>query len=285
MAIQHSPHLSTLTPIMAQYQHEHLPIETSAVVVLKEQQNRPTLPPPSPPSDPASQPESPCPSIDNLSLDDNGVGKATRLANGLHVLEVEANALRNLAGVYGRDTHAQEQFSNAVEAIAKSMHASAKLVVIGVGKSGHIGRKLTATFQSLGVSCVFLHPTEALHGDLGIVGPSDTILFITFSGKSPELLSLAPHVPVSSKVIVLTSHMRANTCELLRRRPDGILLSAPIPEPEKLSFGVSAPTTSTTVSLALGDALAMAAAKELHTDVGAVFSRNHPGGAIGAPQK
>lgn len=270
---------------MAECQHEPLPVQTSAVVVLKEQQSRRSLPPPSPPSDPASQPESPCDSLDHLSLDNDGTANSRRVADGLHVLEVEANALRNLAGLYGRDVQVQSQFANAVEIIAGSKRSSAKLVVIGVGKSGHIGRKLTATFQSLGMPCVFLHPVEALHGDLGLVGPKDALLFITFSGKSPELLSLLPHLPMTSKLMVLTSHMRSNTCEILRRRPDGVLLSAPIPEPEKLSFGVSAPTTSTTVSLALGDALAMAVAKELHTNVGAVFAHNHPGGAIGAAQK
>lgn len=268
---------------MAECQHEPLPVQTSAVVILKEQQTRPSLHPPSPPSDPASQPESPCASIDDLSLD-NDTASSRRVADGLHVLDVEANALRNLAALYGRDAHAQDEFSKAVEAIARSRRSSAKTVVIGVGKSGHIGRKLTATIQSLGIQCVFLHPVEALHGDLGLVGPNDTLLFITFSGKSPEILSLLPHLPISSKVVVLTSHMRPNTCEVLRRRPGGILLSAPIPEPEKLSFGVSAPTTSTTVSMALGDALAMAVAKELHTNVGAVFAQNHPGGAIGAAQ-
>lgn len=267
---------------MTECQHERIPVQTSAVVVLKDQENRQTLPPPSPPSDPASQPESPCASIDDLRLESEDGAKSRRVAAGLHVLDVEANALRNLAGLYGRDAHVQDQFSQAVETIARSRRASAKLVVVGVGKSGHIGRKLTATFQSVGIPCVFLHPTEALHGDLGLVGPTDTVLFITFSGKSPELLALLPHLAMCPKIIVLTSHLRPSTCEILRRRPDGILLSAPIPEPERLSFGVAAPTTSTTVSLALGDALAMAVAKEVHANVGAVFAQNHPGGAIGA---
>ena len=267
---------------MAECAHERIPVQTSSVVVLKEQQNRRSLPPPSPPSDPASNPDSPCVSLDDLSLDDGQSAKGRVLADGLHVLEVEANALKSLAELYRRDAHAQDQFAHAVEAIARAKRCFAKLVVIGVGKSGHIGRKLTATFQSLGIQCVFLHPTEALHGDLGLVGPKDTLLFITFSGKSPELLSLLPHLPITSQVIVLTSHMRPETCEILLRRPDGILLSAPIPESEKLSFGVSAPTTSTTASLALGDALAMTVAKELHPCVGEVFAHNHPGGAIGA---
>jgi D-arabinose 5-phosphate isomerase GutQ len=186
-------------------------------------------------------------------------------------------------------------------------------VVVGVGKSGHIGRKLVATFNSLGVHAAFLHPTEALHGDLGQIGPDDTLLLITFSGRTPELLALLPHLDPALPLILLTAHTRPETCELLatarrRRRQrsrtrsagdanadadDPILLPAPVHEAESVSFGVSAPTSSTTAALAVGDALAIVAAQELHgrsvaaTDgfgsgVGAVFAMNHPGGAIGA---
>ncbi|WZH43533.1 Arabinose 5-phosphate isomerase [Fusarium acuminatum] len=154
--------------------------------------------------------------------------------------------------------------------------------VIGVGKSGHIGQKLVATFKSLAIHAVFLHPTEALHGDLGIIGSNDTLMFITFSGKTQELLIMLPHLDESLPTILLTSHTSSDTCEFIKHRPNTILLPAPIPEPEKISFGVSAPTTSTTVALAIGDAIAITAAKEINANIASVFAKNHPGGAIGA---
>ena len=115
------------------------------------------------------------------------------------------------------------------------------------------------------------------------------MLLISFSGRSPELLSLLPHISSSVPVIALSSHTQPSTCPLLAlHNPTGmgILLSAPIHEDEEISLGVSAPTSSTTVALCLGDALAIAVARKLHTAPGKgpadVFRSHHPGGAIGA---
>lgn len=106
-------------------------------------------------------------------------------------------------------------------------------------------------------------------------------MFISYSGKTPELLTVLDHVPSSSPVLAITSHSKPRDCPLLRDRPDGILLPAPIHELEEVSFGVCAPTTSTTVAIAVGDMLALTVADALHEDKGEVFRRNHPGGAIG----
>ncbi|KAM5352338.1 hypothetical protein ACJ41O_005061 [Fusarium nematophilum] len=267
-------------------QNGHGPVQTSAVVVLGASQCS-AIPPPSPPTPSVSPPGNTfCEPIDPLSLDrelrEGCQLKDQRLRDGIHVLNTEAVALRNLARLYETDRAARDGFSQSVQAITQQQTTKGKLVVIGVGKSGHIGQKLVATFNSLAIQAVHLHPTEALHGDLGIVGPHDTLMFITYSGKTQELLLMLPHLDESLPVILLTSHTSSETCEFIKHRPDTILLPAPIPEPEETSFGVSAPTTSTTVALALGDALAMAAAKEIHTSVSAVFASNHPGGAIGA---
>ena len=115
------------------------------------------------------------------------------------------------------------------------------------------------------------------------------MLLISFSGRSPELLSLLPHLPATVPVIALTSHTHPASCPLLSLHGPsgmGILLPAPIHEDEESSFGVSAPTSSTTVALSLGDALAIATARKLHTATGKspaeVFRGFHPGGAIGA---
>ncbi|CAM1500922.1 Fc.00g100840.m01.CDS01 [Cosmosporella sp. VM-42] len=264
----------------------HGPVQTSAVVVLGASQCS-AIPPPSPPTPSLSTPGiTPCEPIDPLSLDQESWQdqqiKEQRLRDGLHVLNTEALALRNLTRLYETDPIAREGFNKSVQAIARHDATSGKLVIIGVGKSGHIGQKLVATFKSLAIHAVFLHPTEALHGDMGIIGPNDTLMFITYSGKTQELFLMLPHLDRSLPVILLTSHTSHDTCEFFKHRPDTILLPAPILESEKVSFGVSAPTTSTTMALAIGDALAIAAAKEIHASVSSVFAKNHPGGAIGA---
>lgn len=118
---------------------------------------------------------------------------------------------------------------------------------------------------------------------------NDVLLLITFSGKTPELLNLLPHLPAELPLIALTSHTSYHTLPLVGERGNTILLPTPIPESEVASFGIAAPTTSTTVTMALGDALALASADRLHSCTGAgepvgpreVFRRNHPGGAIG----
>ncbi|KAM3465830.1 hypothetical protein MY5147_009191 [Beauveria neobassiana] len=287
---------------------EHRPIQTSAVIVLNASK-RPITRPPSPPT-PSVVPadttapftESPepfqlagqhipyrshTPYTASQSPQDTGTfaedegKKEVRLRDGLHVLNTEALALANLTQLYETDAFAQNGFHKAVEAITRQGTTNSKLVIVGVGKSGLIGKKLVATFQSLAVRAVFLHPTEALHGDLGIVGPDDTLLFITYSGSTQELLAVLPHLDESLPTILMTSHTRPDACEFIKRRPGTILVPAPVHEPERVSFGVSAPTTSTTAALALGDALAMTAAHELHPDVAAAFAKNHPGGAIG----
>lgn len=116
----------------------------------------------------------------------------------------------------------------------------------------------------------------------------DTLIMISFSGRTQELLALLPHIPSSVPLIAITAHMHPSTCPLFASRLAGkdILLRAPVHEDEGVSFGVSAPTSSTLVALALGDALAIAAAKRLHAPPGRrpadVFRGNHPGGNIGA---
>lgn len=209
------------------------------------------------------------------------------MLHGLHVLNTEAAALSYLAQVYATDEAAQDGFEKSVQAIATGHTRGGKVVVIGVGKSGHIGKKLSHTLQSLGIPALFLHPTEALHGDMGVIGANDTLLFITYSGRTPELLTLVSYLDTALPTILLTSHTRSETCLFLeeQHRPDAILLPAPVKKEhtEVTAFGVAAPMTSTTVALAVGDALAMAAAREIHgqDEVKSVFAKNHPGGAIG----
>ncbi|KAF9880881.1 hypothetical protein CkaCkLH20_01923 [Colletotrichum karsti] len=277
---------------MGDHRHmEHRPVQTSAVYVLGAP-HCDSMPPPSPPSPPVSPPEDDfLEELEELSLgspddipetDESCVMVQDRLHAATHVLKTEAAALRSVAALYETDPVARDGFNRTVSAITRHKGEKGKLIITGVGKSGHIANKLVATFNSLSITSVFLNPIDALHGDLGIIQKHDILMFITFSGKTSELFSLLPHLDKPSSLIILTGHTRPDTCELIKLRPDTILLPAPIHESETASFGVSAPTTSTTVALAVGDALAIAAAQELHPSVSNVFSRNHPGGAIGA---
>ncbi|KAK5322757.1 hypothetical protein LTR70_003705 [Exophiala xenobiotica] len=208
----------------------------------------------------------------------------------LHVVATERDALTNLENLYATSSSAQSALSAAVSSMVSSQSQHGKVVFTGVGKSGWIAQKLVSSFNSIGCSTQFLHPTEALHGDLGLIRPNDVVIMITFSGKTQELLTLLPHIPSYIPIMVMTSHLTPKTCPLLmhncRQGALNILLSAPVHISEQTTFGLSAPTSSTTVALALGDSLALAIADKMHVPPkrcpSEVFANNHPGGAIGA---
>jgi arabinose-5-phosphate isomerase len=148
------------------------------------------------------------------------------------------------------------------------------LIISGVGKSGHIGKKIAATFSSLGLPSFFLHPTEAMHGDLGRVTKSDALLLISKSGSTEELLSMLPYVSVpKERIISLVGNVNSAIAE-----KSGIVLDASVEKEACLND--LAPTTSTTVAIALGDAMAV-----LYENVMGVskekFAVNHPAGLLG----
>ena len=215
------------------------------------------------------------------------------IQKALHVLTTERLALTHLEDLYRSSPEAQEALIAAVTQIVQSESRQGKVVFTGIGKSGHIATKLSATFNSLGIQAVCLHPAEALHGDLGLIRPNDTIIMITFSGRTPELLNLLSYIPSQIPLILMTSHLNPRTCPILahpkRSGSHNILLPTILHESEIASFGISAPTTSTTITLALGDSLALTIAEALHSSSGLetpqVFAQNHPGGAIGASFK
>ncbi|KAK0917213.1 hypothetical protein LTR91_019617 [Friedmanniomyces endolithicus] len=223
-----------------------------------------TAPPTSPPPDPQNDP---------------------LLTHATHVLATEAAALAHITTLYLTFPPARHSLRTAVHCILSSQRAGGRLIACGVGKSAYIAQKLTATCKSLGIAAGFLHACEAVHGDLGdIRGERDVLLFVSYSGRTPELMNLLPHVPVGTRVIALTGHIEAKECLLLGgfKEGGGILLPAPVVEREVVSFGIAAPTTSTTVALAVADMLALTVAGEMHGGrMGEVFTRNHPGGAIG----
>jgi arabinose-5-phosphate isomerase len=188
---------------------------------------------------------------------------------GKALIHDEARALDALADSLGED------FATAVRLI---LDAKGKLIVSGLGKSGHIGRKIAATFASTGTTATFLHLAEAIHGDLGIAATGDVALLISQSGATAELEPVIDHfAAVGIPIIAITGNARS----LL-----GEASSAPLVLPHWPEVGPEAvaPTTSTTMTLALGDALAMTVMREkgfTRTD----FGRLHPGGSLGARLK
>ncbi|KAK9448244.1 uncharacterized protein V1518DRAFT_418441 [Limtongia smithiae] len=207
---------------------------------------------------------------------------ASLLGTAALVLRSQALALAHLAELYTADAPTQAHYTAAIQLMHNALVTGGKIVLTGMGKSGKIADKITATMTSLGVHAVALHPCDALHGDLGTLRPADVLVMITASGNTPELLALLPHVPESLPRICLTC---APDSPLARAA--SAILSAHLPPAlsERELHGVPAPTTSTTACLALGDAVALTLAEMLAPDPDErrqSFARWHPGGAIGS---
>jgi arabinose-5-phosphate isomerase len=184
---------------------------------------------------------------------------------GRAVVRAEARALEALADRLGA------AFEDAVRLISG---ARGRVIVSGIGKSGVIGRKIAATLTSTGTPAYFLHPVESLHGDLGMVGPEDVGVVLSKSGESAELMELVAHlVRFGVPVVAMTGGGRSALA-----RAATVVLDCGVAE-EACPMDL-APTTSTTVTLALGDALAVALLRTNGFDR-QDFARIHPGGALG----
>ncbi len=184
---------------------------------------------------------------------------------GLEVLQLEANAL----------LHLQQQlditFYQACELLC---HCEGRVIVIGMGKSGHIGGKIAATLASTGTPAFFVHPGEASHGDLGMITDKDVVLALSNSGETEEILTL---LPIIQRLPVPLISITNNTASRLAQASNVNLYIDVEKEACPLNL---APTTSTTVSLALGDALATALLK-WRGFTADDFARSHPGGRLG----
>ena len=187
------------------------------------------------------------------------------IERGRRVVRMEREALTESEKRLG------DNFARAVDLLAKS---TGRAIVSGVGKSGHIGRKIAATLTSTGSPATFLHPAESLHGDLGIVGKSDVAILISKSGESDELVGLLDHL---KRLGVCTISITGDMKSTLARHTD-VALDAWVSE--EACVHDLAPTTSTTVALAIGDALAVALLEEKGFQAGD-FARLHPGGSLG----
>jgi len=190
------------------------------------------------------------------------------LARAREVFDIEMAALKAVR------SQINKSFDQAVDAVLSCLKQRGKVVVLGIGKSGHIGQKIAATLTSTGCTSVVLNSVDALHGDLGILNDGDIVLALSYSGESEELLNLLPAIKrFSVQIIAMTGESKSS----LARYSD-IVLSVKVPK-EACPFNL-APTASTTAMLVLGDALAMAVLQARgfrKLD----FAKYHPSGAIG----
>lgn len=179
--------------------------------------------------------------------------------------DIEAAALLGLK---------QRQGDSFVAGVRAMLACSGRVVVMGMGKSGHVGRKIAATLASTGTPAMFVHPAEASHGDLGMVTPGDVVLAISNSGESDELAAILPAI---KRLSVTTIAMTGKPESTLARHADIVLSSAVDQEACPLNL---APTASTTAQMALGDALSVALldARGFREED---FARSHPGGSLG----
>lgn len=188
------------------------------------------------------------------------------IAVGRRVLAVEAEALGALAASL------DSRFAEAVETM---FAARGKVVCTGMGKSGHVARKIASTMASTGGPAVFVHPAEASHGDLGMIGPDDVILVLSKSGEARELADILAY---AKRFDIPLLAMTEAASSALGRAADILLLLPAAPE---ATAEVNAPTTSTTLQMAMGDALAVALL-ERRGFTAEHFRTFHPGGKLGA---
>jgi arabinose-5-phosphate isomerase len=191
----------------------------------------------------------------------------------IRVLQLEGNAILKCAEKFHSGV-ASEALGKALSLLHQSLEEGGKIIVTGVGKSGKVGQKIAATLSSTGSLAVFLHPTEGLHGDLGIIRPKDVILALSYTGNTDELIRMIPSLKsLQVKIIGLGGNSHSQLAMHCDAWIDGQV------EGEACPHNL-APTSSTTLALALGDAIAVTL-MQLRGFNAASFALNHPGGSLG----
>jgi len=208
---------------------------------------------------------SPSPAAEAAAAADAAFDAARALLLAHQTFDIEAAALLGLKARCGAG------FAAAVQAV---LHCRGRVVVMGMGKSGHVGRKIAATLASTGTPAMFVHPAEASHGDLGMVTAADAVLAISNSGESDELAAILPALKRLGVLLIAMTGVAEST---LARHADLVLDSTVDQEACPLNL---APTASTTAQMALGDALAVALL-DARGFREADFARSHPGGSLG----
>ena len=186
------------------------------------------------------------------------------LQSAKNTFQIEAKAVSDLSN---------QRDSNFEKLCLSALESKGKLVIMGIGKSGHIGQKIAATLSSTGTKSVFIHPTEAAHGDMGLIGKEDIVILISNSGETDEIINIMPSIKRLSKLIASISSNQMSTMA------KGSDIAIVIKSEEACPLDL-APTSSTTAALAFGDALAIALleAKGFTKDD---FASSHPAGKLG----
>lgn len=188
-----------------------------------------------------------------------------RLNEAKKVFDIEIEALKKTRDILN------ETFLNILDEIS---NCEGKVIVTGMGKPGHIAQKIAATFSSLGTPSFYLHPAEAMHGDLGMLCKNDVVIIISYSGESSEILEILPAIKmIGCKIIAITGKSEST----LAKNVDIVQV---LPEFEEACHLGLAPTSSTTVELVYGDALAVVAS-EMYDFKDVDFGKLHPAGALG----
>ncbi len=191
--------------------------------------------------------------------------------NNIELIEIGKDVIaQEIAALEVARNFINDDFAESVRLICDAH----KVIVAGVGKSGIIGKKIAATLSSIGISAVFLHPVEALHGDIGMVQKDDVVILLSKSGTTDEIIRFLPFIKMRSAKII---SILGNTKSYIARHSD-IVLNGSV-KAEACPFNL-APTTSSTVAVAIGDALAICAMKLMNVTL-EDFSRLHPLGQIG----
>ena len=211
--------------------------------------------------------------MDDQNTSDTG-GRVKAIASALRTLQLERAGIAALEdALNGVDSsNLAGEFARAVELVCSR---SGRLMISGMGKSGHVGRKIAATLASTGTPAYFIHPGEASHGDLGMIKPSDAILLLSWSGETAELADI---ITYSQRFQIGLIAITASAESTLARQAD---ISLVLPKAEEACPNGLAPTTSTTMQLAIGDALSIALL-EAKGFTAADFRNFHPGGKLGA---
>lgn len=188
-----------------------------------------------------------------------------KLDEAKRVFDIEIEALQKFRNSIGNE------FNEILELVTSCEN---KVIITGIGKPGHIAKKIAATFSSLGTPAFFLHPAEALHGDLGMVSDKDIVIAISFSGESEELINILPNIRmIGAKLIGITGNGESTLSKLC----DVVQI---LPKFKEACYLSLAPTSSTTAALVYGDALAVAASR-VYGFSKEDFGRFHPAGALG----
>ena len=188
-----------------------------------------------------------------------------KLSEAKKVFDIEIEALKKT-----RDS-LDETFISILDEVSK---CEGKVIITGIGKPGHIAQKIAATFSSLGTPSFYLHPAEAMHGDLGMVSSNDIVIVISYSGESDEVLQIVPIIKlIGAKLIAITANKDSN----LAKNSDIVQV---LPDFDEACHLGLAPTSSTTTELVYGDALAVVAS-EINEFKDVDFGKLHPAGALG----